>query len=88
MPDPNADSSLNRTNRLVPFLLALGPLWMALFAFSDTVTLRLAGVVGALALSLGLILLLFRQHVLEEKIAELQARLQAHETAIDQERAE
>ncbi|MDZ4701917.1 MAG: hypothetical protein SH809_19560 [Rhodothermales bacterium] len=69
--DPPSDSRLQRTGRLVPFLLAIGPLWIALFAHSELLALRLAAVLGALALGLGLILMLARLHSLEEKVARL-----------------
>jgi hypothetical protein len=62
---------MQRTRRLVPFLLAIGPLWIALFAHTDLFVLRVAAGLGALALSLGLILLLARLHTLEEKLARM-----------------
>ncbi|MEZ4699593.1 MAG: hypothetical protein R2834_04630 [Rhodothermales bacterium] len=58
---------MTRSRRLVPFLLAIGPLWIALFAGSDLFVLRIAAGLGALALSLGLILMLARLTALEEK---------------------
>ena len=62
---------MQRTRRLVPFLLAIGPLWIALFSHSDLLVLRVAAALGALALSLGLILVLARLHTLEEKMARM-----------------
>ncbi len=71
MLDPHADTRMQRTRRLVPFLLAIGPLWIALFSHSDLFILRVAAALGALALSLGLILVLARLHTLEEKLSRL-----------------
>lgn len=73
---------MSRPSRvLVPFLLSLGPLWLLLFANVDSVLLRSAGAIGAIGLSVGLILLLSMFYSLQRRIENLEARLEDKEPA-------
>ena len=60
---------------LVSFLLTLGPIWLLFFAKTESIGLRLAGVIGALALSLGLILMLSMFYSLHKKVEFLEEEL-------------
>ena len=64
--------------RLIPFLLTLGPIWLVLFAGSNTVMLRLAGLIGAIGLSLGLVLFLTTFYAMQRKIEALEILLNKH----------
>ena len=57
---------------LIPFLLTLGPIWLLFFAKAESAGLRMAGLIGALALSLGLILMLSMFHNLQDKVETLE----------------
>lgn len=73
------------TKLLVPFLITLGPIWLLFFAKTEALGLRLAGVVGALALSMGLILMLSMVYNLKSKIELLESRIAeiTHESEVD-----
>ncbi|MFK7844110.1 MAG: hypothetical protein AB8G77_02340 [Rhodothermales bacterium] len=73
------------TQLLVPFLITLGPIWLLFFAKTEAIGLRLAGVIGALALSMGLILMLSMVYNLKSKIELLESRIAeiTHESEID-----
>ena len=63
------------TQLLIPFLLTLGPIWLLFFAKTEALGLRLAGVVGALALSMGLILMLSMIYNLRGKVEMLEEQI-------------
>ncbi len=71
------------THLLIPFLLTLGPIWLLFFARSESMPLRFAGIFGALALSLGLILMLSMIYNLERRIEELEEKIEAHSSSVD-----
>lgn len=73
------------TELLVPFLLTLGPIWLLFFAKSEVFGLKLAGVVGALALSMGLILMLSMVYNLQRKITSLESEIESltHQSEVD-----
>ena len=73
------------TKLLVPFLITLGPIWLLFFAKTEAIGLRLAGVIGALALSMGLILMLSMLYNLKSKVEILESRIAeiTHESKID-----
>ena len=58
---------------LLPLLLTLGPFWMVSFIGNEWTLLRLAGIAGALGLSLGLIQLLSRVYYLQQRIEWLES---------------
>lgn len=65
-----------QTKLLIPFLLTLGPLWLLFFAKTEALGLRFAGVVGALGLSLGLILMLSMIYNLANKVEMLEQKIE------------
>ncbi len=73
------------TKLLVPFLLTLGPIWLLFFAKSEMLGLKLAGVIGALALSTGLILMLSMVYDLNRKVESLESEIESltHQSEID-----
>ena len=73
------------TELLVPFLLTLGPVWLLLFAKSDLVGFKLAGFIGAIAFSVGLILMLSMVYTLRRKIETLESEIESltHQSEIE-----
>ncbi len=73
------------TELLVPFLLTLGPVWLLLFAKSDLVGFKLAGFIGAIAFSAGLILMLSMVYTLKRKIETLESEIESltHQSEIE-----
>ena len=73
------------TQLLVPFLITLGPIWLLFFAKSESFGLKLAGIIGALALSLGLILMLSMISNLQTKIETLEDEIRSitHGSEVD-----
>jgi|GEM_PF-4232786 len=53
---------------VLPFLLTLGPFWMVSFTGGEWSVLRIAGMIGAVGLSLGLIYLLSKVYYLQQRI--------------------
>ena len=64
-----------RVKLLVPFLLSIGPLWILFFSNVESTILKVAGAVGALGLSLGLVLLLSMVYSMQRRIESLEANL-------------
>ncbi len=73
------------TQLLIPFLLTLGPIWLLFFAKTEAIGLQLAGVIGALALSMGLILMLSMIYGLNRKIESLEQEIErmTHGSEVD-----
>ena len=73
------------TQLLIPFLLTLGPIWLLFFAKTEPIGLQLAGVIGALALSMGLILMLSMIYNLSKKIELLEEEIDSitHGSKVD-----
>ncbi len=73
------------TQLLIPFLLTLGPIWLLFFAKTEPIGLQLAGVIGALALSMGLILVLSMIYNLSKKIELLEEEIDSitHGSKVD-----
>lgn len=71
------------TQLLIPFLLTLGPVWLLFFSRAESVVLRFAGIFGALALSLGLILMLSFIYNLQRKIEDLEEEILAQRSSFD-----
>lgn len=62
---------------IVPLLLTLGPFWMVSFTGGGWTLLRLAGIAGAIGLSLGLIQLLSKVYYLQQRIEWLESKSHA-----------